>query len=322
MTINPALLPSQARLIQVFETEYGVSPGSSGRAYRRFIPPLTPAGIDAMSAIQEVGSAQSTARDTTLIAPDLLAPTLSISAMLSISEIAWLLAMTFGNATTTTGSGADANHALDVYTSGGAIRSSTLEVGTGDLTRVYRGVSVNSLTVPLGKQSGFRQVEAQCVSGRPSETGAGGSPSAPPAPLYIPGWASFLTVGGVAFPITQGTLTYNNDIQRTPETDGQRDPRSAYGGISTLELSLSAILENQAQVAAFDGAMGSSTAIEIEMRPDAAAARRVVWSVPTALIAKPEIAIVEGQQQISLSVMARQTASLPLLTATVVRPTT
>jgi hypothetical protein len=323
MTVNASLAPPQARLTQILEATYGTVPSSGAATRRRFVPPLTPGGIDAMSPVLEVGNPQTTLRDTTMIAPDLLTPTLSLGAMLSISEIAWLMAMTFGDASSSTGSGGDTGHTLDVYTSGGAIRSSTLEATIGNVTRVYSGVAVDSLTVPLAKEGGYRQIQASCISRRPTEAvvSGGWTVSDPPAPIYIPGWATALTIGGSAFPITAGTLTYSNGIERPTQTDGAREPTLAYGGVSTLEISLSALLINQAQVSGFNGALAASSAIGIEMRPTAGSAPRVVWSVPTAFVSKPEITITERQQQVNLSVIARQTAALPMLTCTVVRPT-
>lgn len=323
MTVNAALAPPQARLTQILETTYGVTPTTGAATRRRFVPPLTPGGIDAMSPVLEVGNPQTTLRDTTMIAPDLLTPTLALGAMLSVREIGWLMSMAFGDPTSTAGTAGDTGHTLDVYTSGGAIRSSSLEATIGNVTRVYPGVAVDTLTVPLAKEGGYRQIQAACISRSPAEAAASGgwTVSDPPAPLYIPGWATALTIGGVAFPITAGTLTYSNGIERPTQTDGAREPTLAYGGVSSLEISLSALLINQAQVSGFNGALAASSAIGIEMRPTAGSAPRVVWSVPTALVSKPEISIVEGQQQVNLSVMARQTSSLPMLTCTVVRPT-
>lgn len=323
MTVSPALLPPQAAITRVLESTYGVTPTSGPATRTRIVPPLTPAGIDAMTAVQEVGHTLTTARDTNLIAPDLISPTLSLTAMASISEIGWLLASTFGDATSTAGSGGDSGHTVDAYVSGGSIRSHTLQAGIGNLVRVYRGWCVDQLTVDLGKTGGFRQIQASgvCRAATTSSVLSGLTVGDPPAPIYIPGWASALTIGGVAFPITAGSLTYANNLERPTQTDGLREPGTVDGGTATLELSLTAILRNQAQVAAFDGAVGSSAAIGIEMRPAAGSAPRLTFAIPTALIAKPDIAIVDGQQSVSLTVQARQTSSQPMLQATIVRPT-
>jgi hypothetical protein len=323
MTVNAALAPPQALLTQILETTYGVTPSTGAARGCRFLPPLTPGGVDAMSSVLEVGNVQTSLRDTTMIAPDLITPTLALGAMLSISEIDWLLSMAFGDPNSAAGTAGDSGHTIDTYTSGFAIRSRTLQSAIGNVTRVYAGVAVDTLTVPLAKEGGYRQITAACVCRRPAETSvsSGWTVTAPPAPIYIPGWATSLSINGVAFPITAGTMTYSNGIERPTQTDGSREPSLAYGGVSSLEMSLSALLINQAQVAAFNGALAASASINIEMRPTAGSAPRVAWAVPTALISKPEISIVEGQQQINLSVMARQTTSLPMLTCTVVRPT-
>lgn len=326
-TITPALLPEQMRLISIAESTYGVTPTSGTASVRAIVPPLSFTGTDGMTNVGEVGAPRVNDRDPNDVAQTLLAPTGSASAVVDIENMGWLLDMLFGAPAITAGTGADEGLSQHLYGSGGSPKSHTLQYTLGAEVRRASGVAVESITLPLGKQDGVRKFSAQLIA-REVIRNPGGTwnPATTPAALRTP-WAlpasdATVTLGGVDYPIVEGSLSFANNFDRAHETNGSRFTSDVRGGRTSCTFTMDVILRSQAQFNAFQGAAASS-AFVFRFGGSGADKRRLVLTLPRAFVMMPDLEVGDGPARVSLSGEARAPTSgtVPMLAVELWRTT-
>jgi hypothetical protein len=306
--IAPALLPALTRIISMPEATYNVLPSSGTANYRALVPPFAFGPIDGMVDVQEVGDARVNSRDPALIGQNLLAPVGQLPVLMDLENIDWWLRLAFGTPAQAVGSGPTAGMTINSYQSGVALGSESLQYGLGDETRRATGVSLDSISIPLGKVDGVRQINGSAIAAQvvrnPSAWTPAATPAARKAPAYVPGWSSSVLVNGSAFAIESGDLTFANNIIREQETNGSRFTSGARGGITACSGTLNLIFRNAAQLASFQGS-AASVPLSFVFGLGGSDVRRLKIDLPRAFVEVPELEITDGPIAVSCPFMAK-----------------
>jgi hypothetical protein len=238
---------------------------------------------------------------------------------MDLENIDWLLRLIFGNPTITAGSGPTAGLSQNAYQSGVAIGSDSMQYSLGDEVRRVSGMLCDSFTMPLGKVDGFRQIDCSMVAAsvlrNPGAWTPASSPTARPAPYYIPGFVSSLLVGGSAVPIESGTFNYSNGLVRRQETNGSRFTSEAAGGVTSCTGSFVLNLRNAAQLNAY---VGSSASVELGFvfKP-AGQEKSLTFTLPRAFCMVPDLEVADGPAQVTIEFEAKSplTGSVGMVSA-------
>lgn len=287
----PPLMPQQSRAIAGPETTFGAMP-STGLAVR--VTQLRSSGLPntSMVPVPEIGIARHNPREPHPVGPGLREPTCGLGVMLDIENFDWILPPFFGVPTVTAGSGADAGFSQRLFRLGttGCVQSLWMFYEVGDVRRAASGLVGDTLTIPLGRSEGFRQLEATYAAADLVEASntVPATITQPRAPYYASGAVARVLVNNTAIGITDGSLTITNGVERRPQVTAS-DVQAPRPGRMGVQLSLSLELENQAQLAAYRGLSGAAPAVSIELWPDATNRRRVIIDLPTMRLATPDV---------------------------------
>jgi hypothetical protein len=247
------------------------------------------------------------------IGQNLLAPSGPMSVLMDLENIDWYLRLIFGNPTQTAGSGGTSGMTHNAYLSGGAVGSESLQYVLGDENRRCTGVSLDSITIPLGKVDGVRQINgnaiaAQVIRNSGSAWSAAATPNARKAPAYVPGFRCSVLIDGSAFPIESGDLTFANNFVRDQETNGSRFTSGARGGVTACSGSLGLIFRNAAQLANFQGS-AEAKPLSIVFDLGGSDVRRLKFDMPRVFFEVPELEITDGPISVTVPWQAKSPLS-------------
>lgn len=318
--VPAALLPALARIVTIPEVTYGVTPTTGTGFQRAAIPPFSFGPIDGMVDVLEVGDTRVNSRDPTLIGQTLLAPTGTLPILLDLENIDWMLRLILGNPVQVAGTGPTAGLTQNSYQSGGAVGSDSLQYLLNDEVRRCAGVTCDSFSLPLGKVDGVRRLDCSMIAREvlrnPGAWTPAASPTPRPAPYYVPGFASQLSVNGTPVAIEDGTLNFANNFVRRQETNGSRFTSDTVGGITSCSGEFTLALRNAAQLAAYVGT-AASVSLAFQFRPSPTDERRLTFTLPRAFVMVPDLEVSDGPATVTCSFEAKSplTGSVGMLAA-------